>query len=137
MRARLSKTLRGVVQERAAGRCEYCLLHEEDSLLPHEPDHIVACKHGGKTIPGNLAWTCFFCNRFKGTDLSSIDLETGRIVRLFHPRRDTWGRHFRLIHGFIKPTSAVGRVTEYLLQLNRSNLLEIRKELIAAGLYPR
>src|SRR5579875_401523 len=40
--------LRRQVQERAQGRCEYCLIHEADMYYPHEPDHVIAEKHGGQ-----------------------------------------------------------------------------------------
>src|SRR5579885_2087602 len=56
--------LRRQVQERAQGRCEYCLIHENDMYYPHEPDHVIAEKHGGATSLENLAWSCFYCNRF-------------------------------------------------------------------------
>jgi hypothetical protein len=87
---------RSLARDRANGRCEYCLLHEDDAWVPHEPDHIIARKHRGRTEEPNLAWTCFSCNRHKGTDVASVDEDTGRIVRLFHPRRDRWTKHFRL-----------------------------------------
>jgi len=96
MREELPISLRALVRDRAKGLCEYCLLHEDDAWLPHEPDHIIAVKHRGRTHEANLAWTCLACNRHKGTDLASIDEATARIVRLFHPRRDRWTRHFRL-----------------------------------------
>ena len=137
MKGYVPAALRALVRERARGRCEYCLLHEEDTLFPHEPDHIIATRHRGQTEESNLAWTCLPCNRYKGSDLSSIDIETGRLVRLFHPRRDSWKRHFRLQGSLILPKTAVGRVTEYLLQLDRLELVEHRRRLIAAGLYPR
>jgi len=86
----LPAALRTRVRERAEGRCEYCLLHEEDAWVAHEPDHIIATKHRGRTREANLAWTCFACNRHKGTDVASIDDSTGQVVRLFHPRRDQW-----------------------------------------------
>ena len=78
--------LRRRVQQRAAGRCEYCLLSEEDAFFSHEPDHIIAKKHGGTTSYANLAWACFDCNRFKGSDIASKDLLTGQLVSLFDPR---------------------------------------------------
>jgi dihydrofolate reductase len=31
----------------------------------------------------------------KGTDVASIDLQTGQLVRLFNPRQDRWADHFR------------------------------------------
>src|SRR5262245_54485941 len=104
--------VRSVVQERALGRCEYCLLHEVDGWEPHQPDHIIARKHRGETIAENLAWTCALCNRHKGSDVASIDPVTNRVVRLFHPRRDRWPHHFRLLQGRILARTAVGRVTE-------------------------
>jgi hypothetical protein len=129
--------LRGRVQERARGRCEYCRLHEEDAWEPHQPDHIIARKHRGQTVADNLAWTCALCNRHKGSDVASIDPLTNRVVRLFHPRRDHWARHFRLEHGRILPRTAVGRVTEFLLQLNRPDRVRVRHLLSLKGLYPR
>jgi hypothetical protein len=128
---------RAKVQDRARRRCEYCLLHEEDAWEPHQPDHIVARKHRGRTASENLAWTCALCNRYKGSDVASIDNVSGRVVRLFHPRRDHWTRHFRLDQGRIVPRTAVGRVTEFLLQLNRPDRVRIRLILSRKDLYPR
>ena len=130
--------LRRLVRDRADHRCEYCLIHEEHALLPHEPDHIVATKHRGETSEANLAWTCFVCNRAKGSDLSSIDTETNQLVRLFNPRADRWNDHFVLKpDGRISPQTDIGRVTEFLLRLNRPELLEIRQILARTSQKPR
>lgn len=129
--------LRAIVRQRARNRCESCLVHEGDVGFSHEPDHIIACKQGGATVEENLAWACHVCNNLKGSNLSSVDIETGRIVRLFHPRRDRWTRHFRLESGQIVPVTAVGRVTEYLLQFNHPHTVKTRRALIKAGRYPR
>jgi hypothetical protein len=56
---------------------------------------------------------------------------------LFHPRRDQWTRHFRLSRGKIVPRTAVGRVTAFLLQLNRPDRVQVRSILHDKGLYPR
>jgi HNH endonuclease len=133
----ISARLRIQIRARANRRCEYCLLHEDDAWEPHQPDHIVARKHRGQTEPENLAWTCSVCNRRKGSDVGSIDEVTGKVVRLFHPRRDSWPRHFRLAGGRIVPRSSVGRVTEFLLQLNRPDRVQVREILYRKGLYPR
>jgi 5-methylcytosine-specific restriction endonuclease McrA len=127
--------LRTLVRDRARGRCEYCLLHEEDAWVPHEPDHVIATKHRGRTEEANLAWTCMGCNRHKGTDVASVEQE--RVVRLFHPRRDRWARHFRLHGALILGRTAVGRVTMQLLQFNRTDRVRMRRILIAARCYPR
>ena len=66
--------VRRQVRERAGDCCEYCLLAAEDAFFPHEPDHILAVKHGGVGTLANLAWACFDCNRFKGSDIASCDV---------------------------------------------------------------
>ncbi len=130
--------LRRQIRERAGFRCEYCLLHEDDAFLPFEPDHIIAVKHRGETSEGNLAWTCFACNRAKGSDVASIDESTGEIVRLFHPRSDMWGDHMDLLSsGLILARTSVGRVTVSLLKLNRPELLAIRTLLSKSNRKPR
>jgi 5-methylcytosine-specific restriction endonuclease McrA len=43
----IPERLRRQVQTRVQGRCEYCLIHEADMYYPHEPDHVIAEKHGG------------------------------------------------------------------------------------------
>jgi len=67
----------------------------------------VSRKHGGASDFRNLAYACVFCNRHKGSDIASIDQQTAHTVRLFHPRRDRWGDHFRIAGGFIEPITTV------------------------------
>lgn len=127
MNRRTPKVLKQLVRDRAMRFCEYCHVHEDDSVLSHRPDHIVALKHGGETVPKNMAWSCFWCNAHKGTDLASIDSENGRIVRLFNPRRDDWHEHFQIRAGRIIPLTAIGRVTARLLQFNRPETVMSRQ----------
>lgn len=130
--------LRRLIRERAGHRCEYCLLPEDDAFLPHEPDHIIALKHRGETTEGNLAWTCFVCNRGKGSDLASVDETSGEVVRLFHPRTDRWDDHLTLTKdGYLLARTAIGRVTISLLKLNRPELLAIRTLLAKSSRKPR
>jgi hypothetical protein len=75
------------------------LVPEVVTLVSHEIDHIAAAKHGGETTAENLALCCTLCNKYKGTDLASIDPETGEMQRLFHPRRDRWLEHFQFQAG--------------------------------------
>jgi len=135
-KTRVPEKLRQQVRERAKGRCEYCLVHEDDLLFAFEADHVIAEKHKGATIFENLAWACGVCNRFKGTDLSSIDPITNEIVPLFNPRRHQWHRHFRLNGAHIVPLTARGRATESLLQLNTEDRLLQRQALLQQGRYP-
>jgi 5-methylcytosine-specific restriction endonuclease McrA len=130
----ISAALRRLVRERSGDRCEYCLIPESATFAPHWIDHIIAEKHGGITEADNLANSCVLCNQCKGSDLSSIDPDTGEIVALFHPRRDRWTDHFRLVGGRIEPLSAVGRVTVRLLQFNNPERVAEREHLSAAGL---
>lgn len=128
--------LRRQVIIRAKGCCEYCLLPDSLSFYPHEVDHIVAEKHGGATEFHNLALACWRCNRHKGSDLTSIDPETGAITPLFNPRTQRWQNHFRLHGAIIEPLTPEGRVTVHLLQLNRPDRVEERRVLMARGHYP-
>jgi hypothetical protein len=128
--------LRRLVHARAGGKCEYCLRHESDSALPHQPDHISSRRHGGQTDAENLALACAVCNLLKGPEIASIDPLTGSAARFFHPRLDRWADHFRLESGRIVGLTPEGRVTAELLQFNRDDLVELRRTLIAKGRYP-
>ena len=129
----ISLELRDVVRQRAGGGCEYCRLHEDDAGLRHQPDHIVALKHRGATVESNLAYSCAMCNSFKGTDLASIDPSTGSLVRLFNPRIDDWSAHFEIVGGRLIGRTPEGRVTVELLQMNRPDLVQLRRLLTAVG----
>ncbi len=94
-------------------------------------------KHRGPTHEENLAWACYLCNLLKGSDIASVDIQSGQIVRLFNPRSDQWADHFRLQEGQIVPLTPVGRVTEYLLQFNQPQTVQERRWLVEARRYPR
>ena len=129
--------LRRLVIERASGCCEYCRLSSEVSALDFVIDHIIAEKHGGKTIEGNLCLSCFSCNSFKGSDINYVDWAGGgQIVPLFHPRKQPWADHFVVNDARIMPLTPTGRVTEYLLRLNSDERVEERQILIALSAYP-
>lgn len=136
MADRLPKRLRDFVADRAAHRCEYCLLHDEDSFYPHHIDHIVSRKQGGASVPSNLAYACLRCNLWKGSAAGVPDPETGELVPLFNPRSDEWAQHFALDGNFIMPLSSKGSATVHLLKLNHSRRLSERELLISAGRFP-
>jgi 5-methylcytosine-specific restriction endonuclease McrA len=135
MSSYVSETLRQLVYERAEGRCEYCLIPDYAVFAAHEIDHIIARKHGGQTVPENLALSCALCNKYKGSDLTSIDPETDAIVPLYHPRHENWDDHFQLQGALFVPLTQTGRVTVRLLQLNHPERLAERELLIAAGIF--
>jgi len=134
--AKISVELRQLVSDRAQGRCEYCLLHQDFSIYTHEVDHIIAQKHDGQTTADNLALSCLSCNRHKGTDLSTFDPATGELTLLFNPRSQIWEEHFVLNNSRIEGTTAVGRATAKLLMFNTSNRILERQLLISQKCYP-
>ena len=122
--------LRRLVEERAQSKCEYCQLPANLAFLSHEIDHIIAEKHGGSTDSENLAYTCWRCNRHKGSDLGSFDPQTNEFSFLFHPRRDEWVQNFELQELEVVGLTPVGRTTVRLLQLNSlERLMERRRYL--------
>lgn len=132
----IGEQLRRMVEARAHGLCEYCLIHQDDTFFGCEVEHIISQKHGGPSEVTNLAYACLPCNRHKGSDLGSIHRATGNLVRFFHPRRDRWADHFRLDEGRIVPKTEIGEVTVRILRLNDPDRVLERETLIALGRYP-
>jgi len=125
MATKIPDALRHAVMVRANECCEYCG-KPQVSFFPHEVDHVIAQKHRGKTTLDNLAFACFECNRYKGSDVGSYDPETDQLTPLFNPRRQKWNAHFRFDNGFIIPLTPEGRVTINLLRLNDPSRLQER-----------
>jgi len=92
----MDAALTRLVWHRAKRRCEYCQLPQEADDRPFEIDHVRSRKHHGPTIASNLALSCFRCNSFKGSDISSIDKNTRKLTPLFNPRRHKWAKNFPL-----------------------------------------
>jgi len=123
----ISEQVRTEVAYRAEHRCEYCLIHENDAGFPHQVDHVLSRKHGGTSAFDNLAYACILCNRYKGSDVASINPKTGEAVRLFHPRHDRWTDHFRLDADFIELLTDAGSAIVWLLRLNAAERLAERR----------
>ncbi|HET91828.1 MAG TPA: HNH endonuclease [Chloroflexi bacterium] len=128
--------LRQAVLERSGEKCEYCLYPEAFAFLSFEIEHVVAEKHGGSTTLDNLALSCPYCNHHKGTDLGSLDPETGQLTPFFNPRTQSWTDHFRLDGDLIAPLTPEGRGTVAILQFNHPDRVQERQRLIQAGEYP-
>jgi HNH endonuclease len=94
---------------------------------PFQIDHIIARQHGGKTELENLALACIHCNRFKGPNVAGLDPESREIVRLFHPRRDSWADHFVWDGPELKARTQMGRVTIAVLVINDPEVVAVRK----------
>lgn len=112
-------------------------MHEEDRpLFPFHVEHIVAKKHRGRDELANLAWACHECNLGKSSNLSGRDPLTGRIVVLFHPRRQRWDRHFEWEGSLLIGLTACGRATIEVLNINASQRIDLRDLLTLAGRFP-
>jgi hypothetical protein len=136
MTTRPSAELRRQVEERAHQCCEYCLVPQELAASRHQVDHVIAEKHGGQTTLDNLALSCMVCNRRKGSDIGSLDPDSGTLIPLFNPRTQQWSDHFQLDGMHIVGLTAAGRTTGTFLQLNAVERLVERAAWIRAGRYP-
>src|ERR1043166_6934512 len=133
----MSPRIRRLVRNRASRRCEYCRLHEDDlPLWPFHADHVIAGQHAGSETPANLAWSCQRCNLYKGTNLTTIDPDSGTLVRLFNPRTQRWDQHFTTERDRIAGLTPVGRATVWLLQMNVGERTRLRAELMVFGPWP-
>jgi hypothetical protein len=129
--------LRGFVQRRAKGRCEYCRLHQDDEpYLPFHIEHIIARQHDGSDAVSNRCWSCNHCNLCKGPNLAGIDPQTGKLARLFHPRRRKWSRHFHWDGVYLVGRTAIGRTTIAVLKINHPDRVALRESLVESGAFP-
>lgn len=135
---RVPPAVRRRVAARAKNRCEYCRCPELFSTSSFCIEHIVPSSRGGGPETGNLAFACTGCNAHKSDRLTAVDPLTDDDVRLFHPRRDRWQTHFEWSENFlgIIGLTKVGRATVDAIQLNRRNIRNLRRVLLAAGEHP-
>lgn len=124
------------VRARAREICEYCripaLLYDE----PFHTDHIIARKHGGRTVLENLAFCCLDCNLHKGTNIAGLDPLTGQLTRLFNPRSDRWSEHFAWSGARLVGRTPEGRTTIAVLEINDSIRVRARVVFIQEGVFP-
>lgn len=125
-------SLRTFVVSRSEGRCEYCQIPQRFFIEHFQVEHIVARQHRGMTVESNLAIACARCNLHKGPNLSGIDPQSQELVRLFNPRIDSWIEHFQQVSsGDIVGTTAIGRATVYVLDMNEARRVELRSAITA------
>jgi len=133
---------RGLVRDRAGRRCEYCHADECWQFVRFTVDHIVPTSVGGTDDPSNLALACRNCNERRGNRERGVDPESGSIVALFDPRRDTWAEHFIWTHGGLRiaGTTPHGRATMDILDLNDDRhgqaVIRVRERDVRDGLHP-
>jgi hypothetical protein len=113
------------------------LLAQADAGLPHQIDHVISRKHGGTGDLENLAFACYLCNRYKGSDIASLRPVTGEVVRSFNPRKDHWREHFSIAGPVIEPLTDIGATTVRLLRLNLADLVVERQLLQSLKRFPK
>jgi hypothetical protein len=130
--------VRRVVEDRAAGLCEYCRSSVELTGQRFTIDHIRPVSQRGTHALDNLCFCCFECNNYKQASTAAVDPRTGRSAPLFNPRTDDWNEHFRW-----SPTAArmigrtaTGRATIQALRLNRPLLVRARRAWVRIGMHP-
>lgn len=128
--------IREIVKERAFYLCEYCLLHESQSFVGFEIDHIISIKHGGSNEASNLAYTCQYCNQFKGADIGTILLPDEEYIRFYNPRKDKWKNHFDLEGSLIIAKTPQAEATIKMLKLNQPDRLIERQIWLDSNFYP-
>ena len=124
------------VEERAAGRCEYCRMHQSLQGARFHVEHIIPRCLGGPSTLENLAWACPSCNLHKSNRIEVESPEVHGTVSLFNPRIDTWDDHFCWEGYYIAGLTPVGRATIDALLLNHERRIRIRKAEALFGLFP-
>jgi len=132
----MDAALERLVWRRARRRCEYCQIPQEFDDGPFEIDHIIARKHGGRTVRGNLALSCFHCNSHKGPNIASRAPRTRKLTPLFNPRRHKWSAHFRWEGATLVGRTAIGQVTIRVLNINDPFRVALRETLMEEGVFP-
>lgn len=136
--SRATRALYERVASQAGRRCGYCLTSESVVGAPMELEHLIPESLGGRTEEENLWLACPRCNAHKADRIMARDPQSGRVVRLFNPRRQVWKRHFQWSSGGdrVIALTPTGRATIAALQLNRAVLVAARKAWVAVGWHP-
>ena len=135
---RIPRRLRDNVASAAGYCCGYCRTPEALVGFRLTIEHIIPEARGGKRVEENLWVSCHACNEFKGAQIQGKDLLSGKIIRLFHPRRQQWQDHFQWSADGteILGLTACGRATVTALQLNRPELIGARSLWVQVGWWP-
>jgi hypothetical protein len=124
----MDKATRDQVVERAGNTCEYCRLPQSaQPFITFNVDHVIASQLREDDSLDNLCLSCQNCNLHKGTNLTTIDPVSDDLVRVFNPRTDVWGEHFRFEDFVVVELTDVGRATSRLLAMNIPQRVELRK----------
>ena len=135
---RVTVRQRAAAIARACACCEYRCAQEQYAPDPFSVEHIVPSIKGGTNAMANLAYSCQGCNGRKYISIEAIDLATGMIVSLYHPRQHRWNDHFAWNPdcSLIIALTPIGRATVEKLQLNRDGLVNLRRVLYRFDAHP-
>jgi len=138
MRAR-QRQRRELLRTRAGSACEYCRIPEMLMGGRLTEDHIIPLNAGGMDDVANLCWCCWWCNVFKGSQVTASDSRTGVVVPLFNPRQDPWETHFRWSRNGVRILghTATGRATVEALRMNDPDRMATRRFWVKYGVHPR
>lgn len=135
---RISRELEKRIRRQAKNRCGYFL--SPQILLPYklEIEHIYPKGLGGETVEVNLWLACRECNAHKAMKIRGIDRLTGRTVKLFNPRKQSWSEHFDFNQDKteIIGKTACGRATVESLQVNNFYQKTARAIWVEIGKFP-
>jgi hypothetical protein len=85
----MSAAFRRLARERAKGRCEYCRLAEESSLISFHIEHITPRQHGGVTSEDNLVLSCAMATVIE-IEVAARRLHLNVVETEFTRRAATW-----------------------------------------------
>lgn len=138
MSGKIPEYVKARVRASARQRCGYCLAQQRYTLHVLEIEHIIAKAKGGSDDESNLWLACRLCNNGKGIQTHARDSLTGRRVKLFNPRTQSWRRHFNWNENGIEiiGRTAIGRATVTALSLNNEIALVVRRNWVRAGWHP-
>jgi hypothetical protein len=132
--SQIAPTIMEFVRRRAKNRCEYCMLHQNDSQFTFHVDHVISQQHGGTHDVANLCLSCLRCNLQKGPNLAG--LLNGKLYPLFNPRRQNWHRHFEWDQTLLVGKTATGIVTIQVLEINCEESVLRRETILFEGRLP-
>jgi len=132
----VSPALAAFVRTRAAGRCEYCRMHQGLQGATFHVEHVAPRSQGGPTDESNLALACPSCNLHKADRVQAVDPLSGEPAPLFHPRTDQWRTHFAWLGMRVEGLTPTGRATVEALHLNHPRRVQIRQAEERFGIFP-
>jgi hypothetical protein len=137
-RVYISAEKRRRVIETFRNRCAYCLSSADIIGPVLEIDHIIPISRGGSSEEENLTLSCPNCNGRKGDRIDAVDPDSGKSVRLFHPRNHRWNEHFLWSEDgiWILGKTPEGRATIAALNMNESNIRASRHLWATVGWHP-